>query len=115
MRINDPQVADFFLKHGYLATLRTWTYEKKLGKMISVNLGPFRKIGAKVMKVIINPGPQDLSKFVCISSFRDLGEWLERAVKLHGKKPTRLVVIAHPTKTQDPKLLQLIQEGVGHE
>jgi len=111
MKIYERQVAEFFLKHGFLATLRTWTYEKKLGKTIVVDLGPFGKVRAKVMKVIINPRPRDLSKYVCISSFKSPEKWWQRAVELHSKKPTRLVVIAHPTKIRDPTLTQLVQGG----
>ena len=101
MRIKDPQVAEFFLEHGVLATLRTWPYEKKLGKMISVNLGPFNKHGAKVVKVIVKPTRQDLLEFVSISSFETVEKWWRRALELHnGRKPTRLVIIIHRSKIE---------------
>jgi len=105
MRINDSQVRDFFLKHGVLATLRRWPYEKKLGKVITVTFGPFDKVGAIVKEVLFFPRPHELERYVSISSFKTVDEWWKRALELHhGKHPTRLVVIElYKPKPRVPK------------
>jgi len=93
MMIKSKEALDFFLKNGILATLRTYPYERKLGKKIRIRLAPFRNLCATVIKVIIHPDRDDLKQYVSISGFQTIEEWWNKAIQLHRRKPTRLVVI----------------------
>ena len=88
-----PYPSIFFTQYGIVATLRDYPYEKKIGKVITVTLIGGKKVRAKVIEVIKQPSYADLEEYVDISGFETVDDWLNTAVMLHKKMPTRLVVL----------------------
>lgn len=98
MRVTHKKVVKFFIEHGFIATLRNFPYVA--GQKVIVNM-PHKKNRGRVILVFENWKREDLEKFVCISGFDSVDEWLETAVRLHGNVPKRLVVVVR--RGTDPR------------
>jgi len=88
VQIRSTKALSQFIEKGRLATLRPYPYEKIYGQ-VSVN----KKYRARIVVVFVNPGRDILERFVNISGYSTLDEWLK--VTHHSFKgiPNRLVII----------------------
>jgi len=91
MQMRCKQVLEYFLKFGFVATMRDYPYKK--GQKILVN----RKYKAEVIDVFeVNKDSLDL--FVDFSSFSNVKSWINKAKELHGKMPRYIVVVRRVNK-----------------
>jgi len=77
------------LKHGIVATMRTWKYKPGQIVVIKTDRGAFK---GKVVDVVPNTA-ENRQKLYRISGFDSPNEWLMEAIKLHKKIPRYIVVV----------------------
>ena len=86
MQMKCKQVLEYFLKWGFVATMRNYQYRE--GQRILVN----RKFRAEVINVF-DATEEAIKLFADFSSFSTAEDWIKKAKELHGKMPKYIVVI----------------------
>ena len=76
---------------SYVATLRTYPYKR--GQIVTVRNCNKEIICKAVVADVAEPTKENLSKYLSISGFETVDEWIAEAKKLHRKRPRHLVVL----------------------
>jgi len=84
-----PKVVGFLLKHGIVATMRTYRYRQGQIVVIKTDRGTFR---GRIVDVVPNT-LENRMKLYKISGFDSPDEWLAEATKLHKRIPRYIVVV----------------------
>ena len=89
MKMMVERVASFFLEKGVVATMRSFKYTPGIVVKVKTPYGVYKGM----ITGVFENTDRTRARFLEISGFDNVDEWLETATKLHGRVPPWIVVV----------------------
>jgi len=101
MRFDNDKAFDFLMKNGIVATMRMNRKVKIGGRYadmyvkgaIVVITRNGRRVGKGIIVDVVPNTEENRQRYVCISGFQSVEEWMQEAKRLHVRLPNSIVVV----------------------